>query len=97
MAFYPHDKKQVSSACCGSSCFMGQNRSSMVIHPPLGLQSVNTSRKEAAQRKEGKREGSKGSSHSEKMPGLGWGRTGPKLRPLRGAEKAGCFEAKVLL
>lgn len=59
--------------------------------------SVNTFRKEVAQRKEGKREGSKGSSHSEKMPGLGWGRMGPKRGPLRGAEKAGCFEAKVLL
>lgn len=63
---------------------------------PLAF-SLLTSRKEAAQRKEGKREGSKGSSHSEKMPGLGWGRTGPKLGPLRGAEKAVCFEAKVRL
>lgn len=44
---------------------------------PSPWPSVNTFRKGAAQRKEGMREGSKGSSHSEKMPGLRWGRMGP--------------------
>lgn len=36
-------------------------------------------------------------SHSEEMPGLGWGMVGPKGGPLRGAEKAGCFGAKALM
>lgn len=63
---------------------------------PWLLALIDTSRKEVTLTKEGKREGSKNNPHREKLPDLG-GRGGPEGWLQRGARKAGCFGARVLI
>ena len=70
-----------------------------MIHPPLGLQPLLTlpGRKLSRERR-GEREGIQDNSHHEKVLAWDGGVGGGTCRlALRGAGKAGCFEAKVLI
>lgn len=69
----------------------------VIIYLPFGFQpSLRLPGRKL--RKEGREEGGKlDSSHGELVPGLGWGRAGPEGWLLRGAGRAWCFGAKVLV